>query len=330
MSLKGLLLLGAVAFAAALPRGAEVLVELDKTPMGSALLSTVHLQLETETPVDDILSLLQEIADDLAAQQTSADNTYRDAMTLCKEMTEFYEGQIEEAKNEIQTQQANLDRDRPELERVKDLITKNEGILRDQEAEKESAANKRKEDNELFKQRDAEFTDSVEACEEAIEIVRELKYENKDTIALQLGSIKTRISKSMNDLQSSLYGPSIKALVQVAAKADPVTVDSIISLIDALRADLEKAQIEDQDAEKRAQEAWEKFDSDLAKAIEGTKQTLDGLRKDKTDLENAIKDAEEALANAKTKKANNEGLLKTLTESCNEKTRVYEKETEER
>ena len=334
MSLKGLLLLGAVAFAAALPRGAEVLVELDQTPMGSALLSTVHLQLETETPVDDIVSILQEIADDLESQQKRDDGNYSEAMTHCKEMTAFYNGQIEDAKNEIKTQTANLDRDVPELKRVNGQITQKEDELKKHENDKKSAAQKRKEDNELFNERDAEYEDSVKACEEAVGILREMKYEqkseSKEVAVLQLRSIENRISKSMNEFQSSLYGPSIKALVQVAAGGDEVTVDYIIALIQELGDDLAKARGEDQVSENDAQKAWEEYDSDLAKAIEGTKSTLEGLREDKSDLEKAIEDAENALRNANDKKKSNEDLLKSLTESCGEKTRVYEKDRTDR
>jgi chromosome segregation ATPase len=334
MSLKGLLLLGVVAFATAIPRGAEVLVELDQTPMGSALLSTIHLQLETETPVDDIVSLLQEIADDLSKQQDDDDRIYKDAMTHCEEMKKFYNGQIDEAKNEINTQEANLARDRPELERVKGEITTNEQTLKNQESDRKAAAQKREDDNKLFKERDAEFEDSVKACNEAVEILNDLKYEKKyeakDLVALQLSNIKTRISKSMNDMQSGLYGPSIKALVQVAANGDEVTVETIISLIKTLRDDLDNARTQDTAAETKAQATWENYDSDIAEAIEGTKDTLKRLNKDKSDLETAIRDAEDALRNAETKKSNNEGLLKTLIDSCDAKTSKYNNDLSER
>jgi chromosome segregation ATPase len=330
MSLKGLLLLGVVAFATAIPRGAEVLVELDQTPMGSALLSTIHLQLETETPVDDIVSLLQEVADDLKNQQDDDDRIYGDAMKNCDEMTKFYNGQIDEAKNEISAEEANLARDRPALERVKGEITTNEQTLDRQENERKSAAKKREDDHQLFEERDAEFEDSVEACDEAVDILREIKYETKETVALQLSNIKSRISKSMNDMQSSLYGPSIMALVQVAARGDDVTVQTIISLIKTLRDDLVIARTEDTDSEKQAQEAWQEFDDDIAEAIQRTKDTLDRLGKEKSDLEKAIKDAEAALSNANEKKINNEGLLDTLTKSCNEKTKKYNKDLDER
>jgi ABC-type transporter Mla subunit MlaD len=120
------------------------------------------------------------------------------------------------------------------------------------------------------------------------------------------------------------------ALVQVAARGDDVTVQTIISLIKTLRDDLVIARTEDTDSEKQAQEAWQEFDDDIAEAIQRTKDTLDRLGKEKSDLEKAIKDAEAALSNANEKKINNEGLLDTLTKSCNEKTKKYNKDLDER
>lgn len=332
MSLKGLLLLGTVAFAVALPRGAEVLVELDQKPMGNALLSTVHLQLEADTPVEEILELLESIALDLQQQQEQADIKHNNDVDYCREMTEFYQANIDDAKNSINYNTDALQRDRPALVDVNTEISNTEGQLAAHKDSREKAKERREQDHELFLEYNEEFEDSVSACDEAIEIVRDLKYEQKSTniIAIQLENIQTRITKSMSQHQRSLYGPSIAALVQVAVKADQNTVDRIIELLTDLRDDLALAQEEDKKAEDSAQAAWEQYDIDIAETIQKTQDALDRLNQEKSRLQDSIKLAEELLAQAEEKKANNEVLLDNQNKQCNDWEEIYKRETKER
>lgn len=332
MSLKGLLLLGTVAFAVALPRGAEVLVELDQKPMGNALLSTVHLQLEADTPVEEILELLESIALDLQQQQEQADIKHNNDVDYCREMTEFYQANIDDAKNSINYNTDALQRDRPALVDVNTEISNTEGQLAAHKDSREKAKERREQDHELFLEYNEEFEDSVSACDEAIEIVRDLKYEQKSTniIAIQLENIQTRITKSMSQHQRSLYGPSIAALVQVAVKADQNTVDRIIELLTDLRDDLALAQDEDKKAEDSAQAAWEQYDIDIAETIQKTQDALDRLNQEKSRLQDSIKLAEELLAQAEEKKANNEVLLDNQNKQCNDWEEIYKRETKER
>ena len=332
MNLRGLLVLGALASAYAFVPGTQVLVELDNKPMGNALLSTVHLQLETGAPVDEIVSLLDSIKTDLLQQQDDADLLNQNRKVYCSVYDSLYSINIEEAKQAITLNEDILARDRPALASTKDLISKTEAELQAYNDEKVRAAEQREEEHEAWVNHDAEYEDSIAATYEAIDLVRELKYNvgSTELVQIRFSEIQTRISKSMNKYHNNLYGPSVTALAELATSADQGTVAKIIELLEALADDLTVASHQDADSEDQAQANWEQYDSDLADTISNTEAYLVSLNDQKASLELSISTAEEDLASAQDKKAANEKLLADLTAQCENWTNTYLRETSER
>jgi len=331
MNLRGLLVLAALASASAINSKTAVLVELDSKPMGNALLSTIHLQLETGAPVDEIVSLLDSIKEDLQAQQKAADDLNTKRETYCATYSSIYKLNIESAKSDISYNEGILEVSRPALASTLVSISENEAKLASLEAERARAAQQRQDEHETWQNYDYEFEDSIAAVYEAIEIVSELKYsDSTELVQIRMSEIQTRISKSMNKFQNNLYGPSVAALAQLATSADQSTVDRIVELLEALAEDLISAQGQDGVSEEEKQAAWEQYDSDLSADIESTKETLSQLRDKKASLETTIATAEENLAAAQSKKASNEQLLDELNAQCDNWRNVYRKESAER
>lgn len=331
MNLRGLLVLAALASASAINSKTAVLVELDSKPMGNALLSTIHLQLETGAPVDEIVDLLASIKADLLQQQSAADDLHATRQAYCSLYSGIYNANINTAKADISYNEGILEVSRPALDSTKVSISENEAKLASLEAERVRAAEQRQQEYETWLNYDAEFEDSVAAVYEAIEIVSELKYSvGTELVQIRMSEIQTRISKSMNKFQNNLYGPSVAALAQLATSADQSTVDRIVELLEALAEDLINAKGQDTESENAKQAAWEKYDSDLSADIESTKNTLALLRDRKASLESTIATAEENLAAAKSKKATNEQLLDELNAQCENWRNVYYKESAER
>jgi septal ring factor EnvC (AmiA/AmiB activator) len=331
MNLRGLLVLAALASASAMKSKAAVLVELDTKPMGNALLSTIHLQLETGAPVDEIVGLLSAIKGDLLAQQTAADELHKSREEYCAFYSGTYSANIESAKTQIAYNEGVLEVSRPALDNTNVLISDNETRLASLEAERVRAAKQREEEKNTWAFYDEEYKDSIAAVYEALDIVTDLKYKGgSELIQIRMSEVQRRISKSMNKFQNNLYGPSVAALAQLATSADQKTVDRIRELLSALAKDLTAAQGQDTDSENQKQAIWEGYDSDLHVNIEGTKNTLADLRNRKASLEATIAKAEEDLAAAKAKKASNEELLAQLNAQCENWRSVYHRETAER
>jgi hypothetical protein len=77
---------------------------------------------------------------------------------------------------------------------------------------------------------DGEFDGAVEALDECIEIISQLKHDSDDdgatTLAQQrLQTLSTTVFAAMTSKQKSLYGPTITSLAELAVSADQDAVD---------------------------------------------------------------------------------------------------------
>jgi flagellin-specific chaperone FliS len=115
----------------------------------------------------------------------------------------------------------------------------------------------------MFVGYDGEFDGAVEALDECIEIISQLKHDDDDgatALAQQrLQTLSTAVLAAMNSKQMSLYGPTITSLAQLAVSADQDAVDQILDLLYRLKDEFAKAQSYDQDAEDAAQAAHEEY-----------------------------------------------------------------------
>jgi flagellin-specific chaperone FliS len=114
----------------------------------------------------------------------------------------------------------------------------------------------------MFVGYDGEFDGAVEALDECIEIISQLKHDDDGATALaqqRLQTLSNTVLAAMNSKQMSLYGPTITSLAQLAVSADQDAVDQILDLLYRLKDEFAKAQSHDQDAEDAAQAAHEEY-----------------------------------------------------------------------
>jgi DNA repair exonuclease SbcCD ATPase subunit len=330
-------------------RPSNSLSRVDSTQYGTLLLDVIDLQLEADGSISEIIKLLDELLTDVRVKQDNADIAYGILSKECTEKDKEYRGVIDEAKTAIEIangQLVNLKERKTDLEREIDLEEGNE--KRNKKA-KVDAENARKAANDLYLAREQAHEESVDASNEAIEILKGIKEEVKvapaaietassfNFIQIQKASVVLmdlkekveRISTGASD-----FAPYLKVLIEIAASQDRFskqgTVAEIEGLLIKLRGDIQNALDQLNKQEETEVENHKTF-------LDLNKTELDGiqerLKQHYGDLKQVREDiqTQEGIVEKKEKvKKDYEDLLSALTKKCEEEAEKYRRETIER
>merc|ERR1712151_205861 len=80
----------------------NALNNIDSSEFGKNLLDTIALQMESNSPMQDIANLIRDMMNDLRAQQQAADDAHSTKMGECADQIAAYNARISHATNEIQ------------------------------------------------------------------------------------------------------------------------------------------------------------------------------------------------------------------------------------
>ena len=309
-----------------------ILAQVDSNPLGGALLSTIHLQMKTGAPLDEIVDLLQVIRDDLNDKQAAADDLHALHEKECEDNLASFAQAVEEANQAIDYNENLIATSQAELARTETEIANAQNLIEQYAGEIQSEHDTRAAQKELFETYDFEFGDAVAAIDECIEIISELLDEETAPalVQTQMHALSQRMSTAMSKKQHSLYGNTIASLVELTTGADQDSVQQIIDLLERLKAEFSVAQNQDQDTEAERQSSYEKRVADLEAAKLAQEEYLAQQQDKKASLEATIAQAEADLAAAKDKKKENEDLIALWTDKCEERRQKYFRETDER
>ena len=305
-----------------------VLAQVDNNPLGGALLSTIHLQMMTGAPLDEIIDLLVIIREDLNDKQKAADDLHALHEQECADNLAAFNQAVEEAVQAIDYNENLIATSKAELATTNEEISKAQNLIEGYAAEIQREHDERAAQKALFEQYDFEFGDAVDAIDECIEIISTLKTEPTEFVQMKLSDLSGKMMTAMNKKQHSLYGSTITSLVQLTADQD--SVDQIIDLLERLKAEFTLAKDGDTTTETARQESYEKRVADLEDAKAQQEAYLAQQQDKKASLEATIAQAEVDLAAAKDKKKENEDLIALWTDKCEERRQKYFRETDER
>merc|ERR1712151_987431 len=80
----------------------NALNNIDSSEFGKNLLDTIALQMESNSPMQDIANLIRDMMNDLRSQQQAADDAHSTKMGECADQIANYNARISHATNEIQ------------------------------------------------------------------------------------------------------------------------------------------------------------------------------------------------------------------------------------
>lgn len=322
---------------------------VDSTQYGALLLDVIDLQLEAKDSVSEIIGVLDELLVDVKTQQNNADRQNEIDTKECSDKDNEYTQIIEEAKTAISDAQSKLDRLRPEKIRLENEIDTEEGNKKKNREDRENAIQARKDAHELFVSRKGEHEASVDACNEALDILKNLKSEDEvapaaiqtassfNFIQIQKASVvlmdlKEKIERMNTD--TSAYTPYLKVLLEIAASQDRFsnqeTVGEINRLLVELRDDIEESlrQLEQAEADEVAshntyldanQTEFNNIEDRLKELYSTHKQVVEDIK------------TQEGIVEAKSEvKRVHEALLEALRQKCEAQAKKYRDETDER
>jgi len=244
-----------------------VLRRVDSTQYGALLLDVIALQLETSGAIGDILSVLDEILDDVNDKQVEADDLNAKTVADCNEKEDKYTKIIHDAEFAIAQAEDYLGFLESEKRRLESEIDRVEAAMNKNRADKASAIQERESAHELYLSRLQEHEESIAACDEAIELLEQLKNTSAPTM-IQVRKTSTTLMNLREKIQkmdgiTSTYTPFLKVLLEIAASqenfSNQETVNQVNSLLNELKSDLEdskEALIEEEEAAQEAHDAY--------------------------------------------------------------------------
>eukprot|EP00744_Colponema_vietnamica_P000272 GILI01000484.1.p1 GENE.GILI01000484.1~~GILI01000484.1.p1 ORF type:complete len:384 (-),score=169.03 GILI01000484.1:68-1219(-) len=339
----GILLLAVSATAFSLRSNAEAestLKALSKSSYGNSLLNTIALQMNSKAPIENVLSLLDNLEGDLHNQQKAHDELNQTNQGVCDRNIATFKSQIATANKNIEYNEQVLAHERPELSSTIDAIANKKADIAANENTQNKETETRKRQNEEYQVSMKDHDDALAAVSEAKTLVAKLRAEGSQASLLQINNrvtsltqLSSKLMKSYHNSKSGFaqfYEPVISTLAQLAEKANPETVSRILDLLEKLRIALAESRQRDQDTETKQQADYDNYMNQLKEANQKMRTELASLEKHKVDTEFKIAEAESNVASNKADLAAAESNLANQIKTCEEQSADYARQTLER
>lgn len=292
--------------------------QLDDSDFGKKLLDTIALQLGNKAPLEDVAKLLSDLKANLHKQNEDHLALHLKQAAECKADIADYNARIEHATNEIKDATINIGNLRNAIKQLKAAILNKETQLQILASRRSNLVRDHAADVANFERRSKEHTEVIAALDIIIprlEGIRQNPQTQKQVFA-ELAKIGTT--------------NPIQALVEVASTFDPAALENVINKLKEIRESLAKSLKDDQDAQEKAAENYDR----LLKEIDSVTGNLTtGLKEDRSALaenESNLADEQSRLEqNQKEFKAATAGLH-ARTKECNAQERKWKDDTAQR
>ncbi len=223
----------------------------------------MKLHLTVGNAMDELKDALKGIREHIVSEEEWDAANWKTQSGLISTIIKTNEAQYEENKTIVSETQTSLDDNRETLKGLKSSYTQAEtdyGETKTKIGEQETLI---EEEVTAFEGRQSKDKLSIEACDEAIALLKTIK--SGSSMFIQLSSFETIANTLQNNVRENLpYLPLIQALTQLAAGGgDPITVDSISTLIKELRDEIIAAKAADISSHDINLKGWNKTLGDL-------------------------------------------------------------------
>ena len=313
---------------------------LESSKLGRNLLSMASIHLSSNEPVSTLLSLLNEMADTLRADQEKADTAHAEYQGQCEADITFYTNEISDSQKRIDSAVAQLATLRPQLATDEQSLVDARSNLADLESQLHQATKVRNDEAAEFAIKVVEHENTLATLHEVAGLFQKLVQpagtppaiflENKQNIFAQVGSlIRSKISsvrKGYQGIFKVLAGIVEKAPVQ--SNQDMVT--KILNLIAKIRDNVEASYQAEKTAEGDRKSAFEKLEANLNEDITHTNSNINNLVNNIATLQISIasQEAEEKAQNERNSETKNQ--LNDRERSCKDENDSYSTDRENR
>jgi chromosome segregation ATPase len=314
------------------------LQKIDSHHYGRFFLDVIALQMQTEGGVDQVIEAVDEIIQDLERAQDEADDKNRTDQEYC-------DSEISRLEKAIEDAQASIDFNNDQIDNVlvprrESLVEKRDQIEADMESNRDNRAaaiEQREADHELYLTRDTEHSDSIDSCEEALELIKQLKNQPEGSATLMQTRSVNKALETIAHHFASLHGAKnkytamLEMLVELTQNfADQDTLDEIIRLIQELLDDLAVSQEDASEEESDAQQAHDEYVAALDSSYESLQGEHDATSNDIVATDSEISERRDTVQRETANLAQFESDLAAQHNWCDQASFTYLDESAER
>jgi hypothetical protein len=301
---------------------------LFKQASPSSILAEISAQMRNGGRADEIYKMLDKLEREVLSEQAEHDVLYYSQKQQCDDEAAFRAQEVDDADFAI-------DRASNEREQCSAAQTKSEAGLEqnlvDQASVNEqiaSAQETRKSDRALYKKRTQDHDDLVEAIDECLDLLRELKSEGS---FVQISQKATNLLiKSSRIRMTKHVAPFIAALAQLNQHSDQSAVTRVIELLNELRDNTEASQA---DYDQQEADSIQRY-NDLIDSLTSEKNRLESeepvLRTHIADMKQCVSRQNATYEEAYAKQTRNQGIFDDSASLCASWIAEYTSETDTR
>jgi hypothetical protein len=313
------------------------LQKIDSHHYGRFFLDVIALQMQTGGGVDQVIEAVDEIIEDLEAAQTEADEKNRTDQEYCDSEISRLEKAIHDAQESIDFNNDQIDN--VLIPRRESLIEKRDQLEADMETNRDNRAaaiEQREADHELYLTRDTEHSDSIDSCEEALVLIKELKNQPEGSTSLLQTKSVNKAMETISRRYTALHGRNryttmLEMLVELTQNfADQDTLDEIIRLVEELLTDLGTSQKSATEDETSAQQAHEEYIAALDASYESLQGQHDETSNDIVATDAEISDRRDIVQRETANREQYESDLAAQHSWCDQASYTYLDESDKR
>lgn len=281
-------------------------------------------------PLTMVIKLLTDLeAQGKADLQTEAVtwNTYNQ---WCGDTQSATKDALAKAEEEIAGFEATIAAKTAQISEGKQKISDAEQQVTYKEADIEKATKVRQEENAIFNKEYTDYTDSIYACEKAIETLSAV---SESIAGADATPVFAQLKKSLPSKKQFVWA-QISSLLEARSLQAPAAVERsggpIIELLNQLKDQFTKENNEIQTEEQNRQGSYDTSVSAWRGEVEDLNGFISSKKKEVARAKKAKGTAQKNKASTEASKANDELYLKETTAGCNTKAQQYEARTEAR
>lgn len=288
----------------------------------SILMATIQLKLKSKGSLDEVISLITQLENDLTTQQDSADEDYQDKNVIwtnlldeVNQMITQYEDSIDEYTQKIITLKA-------ELNDLNSQLTEFQNQQETFTTKRERLVEARENDLSAYNKRNSDQTAMLNALEKIVELL-----ESKSTTT-NLAEIQEKYGSNLKKFKE-IAGP-YAALVGLTLSFDPTVIQDIISRLNSLAAAIRASIAEDSDIEEKAKVDYQGFLDSIDEALQSIAENIATTQRKITDDTFELNSSETELENAETMLESLKSQKSDIEKERDVYNATYEKETQQR
>ena len=247
---------------------------LESSKLGKTLLDTIQIHLSSKEPIQNVLTMLNDMAETLQSDQDEADSKHSDFQDKCSSDAEYYNTEISESTDRINSANADLSSLNPKLESVQQSLSDTEANLKSLNEQLDAANTQRQSEADEYQTKEEEHENLLTSIHDAIAIFQELSNESSSSFLQKrtnvFAQVQSNLKKAIPTVRSGYKG-ILKLLAQIVEKApeqaDQDVLTKILDLLRKIKDNVENSAQIEKDAENQRIAAFEQLSSTLDKNI---------------------------------------------------------------